>query len=101
MYEEDVSELSSWNVFLPMENGELRGHRRDQWDEIKDEETRLLRQMTIQESLQHLLTLQRAMEPQYQQTEELFRAARLEYLAELQRRLAKLTKDIEDDEQPL
>lgn len=67
------------------------------YSEVEIEETRLLRQMTIQESLRHLLELQRAMEPQYQQTEELFRAARLEYLAELQRRLAKLTKDTGDE----
>jgi len=63
---------------------------RDGWDEVEAEETRLLRQMTVQESLRHLLALQRAFEPQLQQTEELFRAERLAYLEELQRRLAAL-----------
>ena len=63
---------------------------RDGWDEVEAEETRLLRQMTAQESLRHYLALQRAFEPQLQQTEELFRAERLAYLEELQRRLAAL-----------
>ena len=63
---------------------------RDGWDEVEAEETRLLRQMTVQESLRHYLALQQAFEPQLQQTEELFRAERLAYLEELQRRLAAL-----------
>ena len=67
------------------------GRVRDGWDEVEAEETRLLRQMTVQEGLRHLLALQRAFEPQLQQTEELFRAERLAYLEELQRRLAALT----------
>ncbi len=65
---------------------------RDGWDEVEAEETRLLRQMTVQESLRHLLALQRAFEPQLQQTEPLFRAERLAYLEELQRRLAMLAR---------
>jgi len=63
---------------------------REGWDEIEAEETRLLRQMTVQESLRHYLALQRAFEPQLRQTEPLFRAERLAYLEELQRRLATL-----------
>ena len=63
---------------------------RDGWDEIEAEETRLLRQMTVQESLCHLLALQRAFESQLRQTEPLFRAERLAYLEELQRRLSTL-----------
>jgi hypothetical protein len=46
--------------------------------------------MTIQDSLRQLLALQRAFEPYLQQTEVLFRAERLAYLEELQRRLAQL-----------
>ena len=69
----------------------------DGWDEIEAEETRLLRQMTVQESLRHLLTLQRAFEPQLQQTEELFRAERLAYLEELQRRLGMLARWMENE----
>ena len=62
------------------------------WDEVEAEETRLLRQMTVQESVRHYLVLQRAFEPQLQQTEALFRAERVAYLEELQRRLAKLNE---------
>ena len=68
------------------------GRVRDGWDEIEAEETRLLRQMTVQESLRQFLALQRAFEPQLQQTESLFRAERLAYLEELQRRLARLAE---------
>ena len=69
---------------------------RDGWDAIEAEETRLLRQMTVQESLRHLLALQRAFEPQLRQTEGLFRADRLAYLEELQRRLATLAGRTEE-----
>jgi hypothetical protein len=73
----------------------LAGVRAD-WDEVEAEETRLLCQMTVQESLRHLLVLQRAFESQLQQTEPLFRAERLAYLEELQRRLATLTGRTEE-----
>ena len=53
------------------------------WDEIETEETRLLRQMTLQEGMRHYLALQQAFEPQLQQTEALFRAERAAYLEEL------------------
>jgi len=68
---------------------DLRGVRGG-WQEVEAEETRLLSQMTIQDSLRWLLALQRAFEPHLQQTEALFRAERLAYLEELQRRLARL-----------
>ena len=45
------------------------GRVRDGWDGVEAEETRLLRQMTVQESLRQLLALQRAFEPQLRQTE--------------------------------
>ena len=63
---------------------------RDGWQEVEAEETRLLCQMTIQDSLRQLLAFQRAFEPYLQQTEALFRAERVAYLEELQRRLAQL-----------
>ena len=63
---------------------------RDGWQEVEAEERRLLSQMSIQDSLRQLLALQRAFEPHLQQTEALFRAERLAYLEELQRRLAQL-----------
>ena len=65
---------------------------RDGWDEIEAEETRLLRLMTVEESLDHFIALQRAFEPQLQQTESLFRAERLACLEELQSRLLILDK---------
>jgi len=65
---------------------------REGWEQIEAEETRLLRQMTIQESIRHLIALQRAFESQLQQTEPLFRAERMAYLADLQRRLARLAE---------
>jgi len=71
-------------------------HVREGWSEVEAEEARLLRQMTVQESLRHYLALQRAFEPQLQQTEPLFRAERLAYLEELQRRLSKLARWTEE-----
>jgi hypothetical protein len=68
--------------------GELRKY----WDEADELEQRLLREMTIQESLQALYELQVAFEWQLQQTESLFGPQRREYLAELQRRLLKLAQ---------
>ncbi|MBN1888311.1 MAG: hypothetical protein JW850_09985 [Thermoflexales bacterium] len=60
---------------------------RDNWDEIEAQEARLLRGMSVQESMGHLLALQRVFEYQLQQTEDLFRPDRLIYLATLQARL--------------
>jgi len=70
--------------------GKELSRMRDGWDAVEAYETQLLRQMTIEESLRHLLALHRAFEPQLQQTEKLFRAERLAYLEELQSRLAML-----------
>jgi hypothetical protein len=66
------------------------GSVREGWDEVEEQETRLLRQMTVQEGIGHLLALYRAFESELQWTEDLFRAERLAYLEELQRRLARL-----------
>ena len=71
-------------------------HAREGWNEIGAEDTRLLRQMTVQESARHYLSLQRAFEPQLQQTESLFRAERMAYLEELQRRLGMLARWMEE-----
>ncbi len=60
------------------------------WKALAAERVRLLRQMTVQESLQQYLALQRALEPQFQATEALFRPQRVAYLIELQRRLERL-----------
>ena len=60
------------------------------WEEVEAEEVRLLRLMTVEESLRDLLSLQRAFEPQLQRTEALFRSERLAYLEDLQKRLNTL-----------
>ena len=65
---------------------------REGWEEIEAEETHLLRQMTVQEGISQLLALHRIFEPQFQQTESLFRAEREAHLMELQRRLRKLSE---------
>lgn len=62
------------------------------WEEVKAEETRLLRQMTVQEGVSQLLALHRIFEPQFQQTEALFRPEREAYLMELQQRLRRLAE---------
>ena len=63
---------------------------RARWQAVEAEERRLHAPMSIQDSLRQWLALQRAFEPQLQQTEAIFRAGRLAYLEELQRRLASL-----------
>jgi hypothetical protein len=60
------------------------------WAEVEAEETRLLQQMTIAESVAQLASLYRAFGPLLEQTEPLFRAEREAYLIELQRRLWRL-----------
>ena len=63
---------------------------RDGWGMLEDEEMRLLRSLTVQESLGQLSRLQAAFEWQIQQTAALFGPARREALAELQSRLRRL-----------
>jgi hypothetical protein len=63
---------------------------REGWDFIESENTRLLREMTVQGSLQQWSRLQRAFEWQLQQTAELFEQERREALIELQARINRL-----------
>ena len=63
---------------------------RDGWDAVEAKDTRLLRGMTVQESVRQWLALQRAFESQLQETEALFRPERQAALAELQARLRRL-----------
>jgi hypothetical protein len=63
---------------------------REGWAEIDEIETRLLRRMTIQESLADWLALQRAFEAQLLETALLFAEERRAALAELQARLRRL-----------
>jgi hypothetical protein len=65
---------------------------REEWDAFEADETRLLRAMSIQESIRQLLMLQEAYEPQFQQTASLFASDRRAALAELQSRLRRLAE---------
>lgn len=65
---------------------------REGWDEVEAIEARLLRAMSVQESLAQWLHLQQAFEYQLQQTAELFAPERRQALAELQDRLRKLAE---------
>ena len=65
---------------------------REGWKEIQAIETRLLRRMTIQESLEQWLAMQQAFEPQLQETAPLFAGERYKALAELQARLQRLAE---------
>lgn len=65
---------------------------RQGWDEIEVEETRLLRQLTVPESIAQFLALQTEFEPWLQETEAIFRPQRLEAMAQLQERLLKLNE---------
>lgn len=62
------------------------------WDEIEAEETRLLRDLTVDEGIRQLIALHRAFESQLQETEDFFRADRTAYLTELQGRLSQLAE---------
>jgi hypothetical protein len=65
---------------------------RERRDAVEAEETRLLQSMTVQESVHQWLALQRAFEPQLQQTAVLFAPDRQAALAQLQRRLHRLAE---------
>jgi len=65
---------------------------REGWETLEVEETRLLRSMTIQESIRQWLILQRSFEAQLQQTAALFGPERQAALAQLQARLRRLAE---------
>ena len=60
---------------------------REGWETIEAEETRLLRALTVQESVHQWLMLQRTFEFQLQSTAALFASERQAALARLQSRL--------------
>lgn len=62
------------------------------WTQIEAEETRLLKQMTIQESVAQYLALQREFEPWLQESEAEFREPRHQAMIQLQARLQQLNK---------
>ena len=65
---------------------------REGWDTLEADETRLLRQMTVHESVRQWLALQRTFEHQLQETEALFGPERRAALAQLQARLRRLAE---------
>jgi len=65
---------------------------REGWDLIRKEETRLLRSMTVQESLKQWLQMQQAFEWQLQQTAGIFELERRAALAELQDQLQRIVE---------
>jgi hypothetical protein len=65
---------------------------RESQDAFEAEETRLLQSMTVQESVQQWLALQRVFEPQLRQTAALFASERQAALAQLQHRLRRLAE---------
>jgi hypothetical protein len=70
---------------------ELRALR-EGWDTLEADETRLLQQLTMHESVRQWLALQREFEPQLQETEALFGPERRSALAQLQSRLRRLAE---------
>jgi len=65
---------------------------REGWDTLEADEIRLLQQLTVHESVRQWLALQRAFEPQLQETEALFGPKRREALAQLQARLRRFAE---------
>jgi hypothetical protein len=70
---------------------DLSAHR-EGWETVEAEETRLLRGMTIQDSIRQWLRLQRTFEAQLQQTSMIFGPERQAALAQLQVRLRRLAE---------
>ena len=69
---------------------------REGWEEVEAEETRLLRSMTVEDSIRQWLTLQRSFEAQLQQTAAMFGPDRRAALAELQARLRRISEGPEE-----
>jgi len=65
---------------------------REGWDALEADETRLLRRLTVHESIRQWLILQRTFEPQLQETAKLVGSERQTALAQLQARLRRLVE---------
>ena len=65
---------------------------REGWEMVEAEESRLLRALTVQESVRQWLSLQRSFETQLQQTAALFGPERQAALAQFQARLLRLAE---------
>jgi hypothetical protein len=65
---------------------------REGWDILEADETRLLRRLTIHESIRQWLILQQTFEPQLQETAAIFGSERQTALVQLQARLRRLVE---------
>ena len=65
---------------------------REGWETLEADETRLLRRMTVHESIRQWLILQRTFEPQLQETAAIFGSERQTALVQLQSRLRRLAE---------
>jgi len=65
---------------------------REGWDALEAEETRLLRHLTVHESMRQWLILQRTFELQLQETATIFGGERQTALAQLQARLRRMAE---------
>jgi len=70
----------------------LRRIREVNWAEIEAEETRLLREMTVEQGICDYLALRREFQPMLQETESIFRPERDAHSIQLQQRLWKLNE---------
>ena len=68
---------------------------RDGWAELEVVETRLLRDLSIEDGVRQVLELQHQFEAQLQQTEAVFRQGRNQDLMKMQARLATLNRSNE------
>jgi len=68
------------------------GTLREGWDTLEADETRLLRRLTVHESIRQWLILQQTFESQLQETATLFGSERQTALAQLQARLRRLAE---------
>ena len=68
------------------------GILREGWDALEADEIRLLRRLTVHESIRQWLILQRTFEPQLQETATIFGSERQTALAQLQARLCRLAE---------
>ncbi|MEK7327282.1 MAG: nucleotidyltransferase [Chloroflexota bacterium] len=75
-----------------MDNSNLRRIREVNWAEIEAEETRLLREMTVEQGIHDYLALRREFQPMLEETESIFRLERDAHSIQLQQRLWKLNE---------
>ena len=68
------------------------GTLREGWDALEADEIRLLRRLTVHESIRQWLILQRTFEPQLQETAAIFGSERQTALVQLQSRLRRLAE---------